>query len=128
MTSVARSLGVALVAIASVIVVGAASPATATQACEVTKLKAGGKEVRAKMLCHARAKNAGAPVDATCLTRAQANADAIINTADGACGGTASDIDAAVDDCITALLTDDPGTGTCPARASGAFLDGSSAF
>jgi hypothetical protein len=124
MTSVARNVGVALVAIASVIVVGAASPATATQACEVAKLKAAGKEVRAKMVCYARAKHAAAPVDSTCLTNAQTKADATINTADGACTGAAADIDAAVDSCVSAFLTDDPGTGACPARSAKAIGNG----
>jgi hypothetical protein len=71
-----------------------ASAATAEQKCSARKLKVAAKEVRAKMLCYARAKHAAAPVDSTCLTNAQTRADAIINTADGACGGSASDIDA----------------------------------
>jgi hypothetical protein len=124
MTSVTRNVGVALVAIASVVVVESACAATATQKCEVAKLKAAGTEVRAKMRCYARAKNAGAPVDATCLTHAQTKADAIINTADGACAGIATDFDAAVDSCVSAFLTDDPGNGACPARSAKAIGNG----
>jgi hypothetical protein len=98
--------------------------AASVQKCAATKLKAAGKEVRAKMLCYARAKNAAAPVDATCLTKAQTKADVTINTADGACGGAASDIDAAVDGCVSAFLTDDPGNGACPARSARAIANG----
>jgi len=125
MTSVSRNVGVALVAIASVVIVEAARAADAIQKCEVAKLKAAGREVRDKMRCHARAKNVGVPVDAICLTNAQTKADATINTAGGACGGIASDIDAILDSCVSAFLTDDPGTGACPARsAQKAIADG----
>src|SRR5262245_62477072 len=103
MSSVARSFGVVLAAVACVVIVEAASAADATQKCNVAKLKAAGREVRAKMLCYARAKNAAAPVDATCLTNAQTKADATINAADGACGGATSDIDAAIDGCVRAF-------------------------
>jgi hypothetical protein len=127
MTSVTRNVGVALVALASVGVVEAARAATVaqlTQKCDIAKLKAAGKEVRAKMLCYARAKNAAAPVEATCLTNHQTKADATINTAGGACGGSASGIDAAVDGCVSVFLTDDPGTGACPARSAKAIANG----
>jgi hypothetical protein len=106
-----------LVAIASVVVAEAASAATA-QKCEVAKLRAAGKEVRAKMVCYAKAKKTATSIDSTCLTNAQAKADATINPADGACGGTATDIDAAVDKCVSAFLSDDPGNGSCPARSA----------
>src|SRR5262245_219293 len=68
--------------------------ATSTKICAATKLQAAGKQVRARMLCYARAKKAAIGVDSICLTNAQTKADATINTADGACAGTATDIDA----------------------------------
>jgi hypothetical protein len=118
MPSVTRSFGVALVAVATVVVVEAATAATAIQKCEVAKLKAASKEVHAEMACYAKAKKTAAPVDSTCLTHAQTNADTTINTADGACAGTASDIDAAIDSCLSAFLTDAPGNGACPALSA----------
>jgi hypothetical protein len=118
MGPIARSFGNALVVIASVVVAEPASAATTTQRCEVAKLRAAGKEVRAKMACYAKAKAAVAPVDSTCLTRAQTKADATINAADGDCNGTASDIDSAVDGCVSAFLTDALGDGACPARSA----------
>src|SRR5262245_38309789 len=98
--------------------------ATSTQTCAATKLKAAGKEVRAKMVCYAKAKTAAIGVDSTCLMNAQTKADATINKAGGACAGTATDIDAAVDGCLSALLTDDPGNGACPARSAKAIANG----
>src|SRR5262245_11753467 len=95
--------------------------ATSAQECAARKLKAAGKEVGAKMVCYAKAKKAATAVDSTCLMNAQTGADATINTADGACPGTASGIDAAVDNCVSAFLTDDPGNGDCPARSARAI-------
>ena len=118
MTFVARSFGVALVALASVIVADAARAATATQKCQVAKLHAAGKEVRAKMICYAKAKKAATDVDSTCLMNAKTKADGTINRADGACPGTATDIDAAIDNCLSAFLSDDPGNGLCPAATA----------
>src|SRR5262249_6060840 len=110
---VLASVAVCTGPLAGVLAPTKASAATVAQRCEAAKLKAAGKELRAKMLCYARAKNAAAPVDATCLTNAQTKADATINPAGGACPGSASDIDAAVDGCVSAFLTDDPGNGAC---------------
>jgi hypothetical protein len=118
MTFLTRTIGVALVALASVVVADAARAATAMQQCAVAKLRAAGKEVGTKMVCYAKAKKAATSVDSTCLQNAQTKADASINRVDGACAGTATEIDAAVDLCVSAFLTDDPGNGACPALSA----------
>jgi hypothetical protein len=70
------------------------------------------------MLCYSKAKGLGSGVDTTCLTKAQTRADAAINRAGSACDGSASNIDAAVDGCVSTFLTDDPGDGACPAGSA----------
>src|SRR5262245_16927511 len=97
---------------------GAPGAMTPAQTCAAAKLKAAGKEIGGKMRCYAKAKKAGVAVDGNCLSTQRTKADAQINKADGACSGTAAAIDAAVDDCVTRFLNEDPGNCACPAASA----------
>lgn len=93
--------------------------ATPVQKCEKAKLKAAGKSTARTMVgCWGKAKAKGLPVSPTCLSNVQAREDAAINEAGGACLGTASAIDTAVDNCVGALLDADPFTGNCGAGSA----------
>lgn len=91
---------------------------TPQQKCAGAKLKAAGKKLAAKMSCHAKAKTLGAPVDASCLTKAETKFSAAIAKAGTACTGEAGKIESNLDDCVTALLAEIPGAGRCPGTSS----------
>jgi len=118
-----RLLAPAAVAVVVLLAVPSSAGAgrTPAQTCGAAKLLAASREIAAKMACYANAKQAGAGVDSTCLGNAQSKADRFINKADGGCPGTATAIDAAVDSCVAAFLTDDPGDGACPSTSAKAI-------
>ncbi|TMB46462.1 MAG: hypothetical protein E6J55_02175, partial [Deltaproteobacteria bacterium] len=112
---------VVLVALFALPVGSADAGSTPAQKCGAAKLNAAGREIAGKMSCYAKAKRVGTGVDSTCLGNAQSNADTTINKADGGCPGTAAAIDTAVDNCVAAFLTDDPGNGACPSASAKAI-------
>ena len=89
--------------------------------CEIVSPSSVRHDRIGKMRCYARAKRAGTGVDSTCLGNKQTQADTVINKADGGCPGTAAAIDAAVDNCLAAFLTDDSGDGACPSASAKAI-------
>jgi hypothetical protein len=114
-----RTLVAAVGVLGAMAVIGMAARAgSAPRRCRAAKLKAAGAEIAGKMGCYARAKKAGAAVDAGCLSGQSAKPDAAIEKAGDACPGTAAAIDAAVDSCVGAFLGDDPGNGACAAASA----------
>src|SRR5262245_27402948 len=95
-----------------------ASAADPAQHCATSKWKAAGKEMGGKMGCYAKAKQLSTGVDSTCIGKAETKAGVKIDKAGTGCAGTAMDIDAAVDDCVTTFLNDDPNEGDCPAASA----------
>lgn len=78
--------------------------------CQAAKMKAVGKKTFDKAKCRAKALQKGVVVDPLCLTKAEDKFAKAITKADtlGSCPGTTTDLEAAVDQCVTdyvALLT-----------------------
>jgi hypothetical protein len=70
--------------------------------CQAAKIKAAGKKTLDKAKCHAKALQKGVAVDPLCLTKAEDKFAKAITKADtlGPCSGTATDLEAAVDQCV----------------------------
>jgi hypothetical protein len=95
-----------------------ASAATAAENCASKRRKAVGVMMNKKMICHAKAKLSGNPVDAACLQKADTKLERIFTQTAPECPGTAAGISAQADPLIANLLTLIPGTGTCPSKSA----------
>ena len=92
---------------------------TPGEKCAAAKQKAAGKKIAAKLGCHAKAKSkAPFTVDPACLTKAEGKFSASFAKAGAACPGTAAPIEALVDNCVSTLVADVPGTGKCPSGSA----------
>jgi len=80
--------------------------------------KAAGKKIAGKMTCHAKAKALAAPVDAACLTRAEAKFGMAFSKLGAACPGAGNSVEDLVDQCVGTLLGDVPGDGSCSSRSA----------
>ena len=99
-------------------IAGAVSPA---EKCAVAKQKAVGKELAAKMACVAKAKLQDAPVDASCLVKAEAKFSAAMAKAGGPCLGTPAAFESLADDCFAGFQGDVPGSGGCQSASARAL-------
>jgi hypothetical protein len=74
--------------------------------CRAAKVKAAGQKVLAKARCHQRAILKAIAVDPGCLAKAEAKFALAVGKADakGPCDGTVASLEAAVDQCVGALL------------------------
>jgi pathogenesis-related protein 1 len=80
----------------------------ADSVCAAIKLKAAGKGLRAELKCHDRSLRKTAPVDATCIAKAESKLAVICSKADHRADcvqtGDAAAAQAAVADCLNAIL------------------------
>jgi hypothetical protein len=70
--------------------------------CQAAKIKAAGKKTYDKAKCRATALTKGLAIDPLCLSKAEDKFVKAITKADtlGSCSGTATDLEAAVDQCV----------------------------
>ena len=75
--------------------------------CQAAKIKAAGKKTYDKAKCRAKALQKGVAIDPLCLTKAEDKFGQAITKADtlGSCSGTATDLEAAVDQAVNAYAT-----------------------
>jgi hypothetical protein len=91
--------------------------------CEASRLKAAGKKAGAKLTCYAKASAKSQPVDANCLSKAEAKFTSAFNKVTGCTGdGNATGIEAIIDtECVDQLVTLDGGNNVvaiCPPPAA----------
>lgn len=100
---------------------------TPFQKCQGAKLKAAGKKMAAKTVCHQKALSRATAVDPACLQKAEgkflvafAKADAVGSCA--AASGTAADVEAHIDACLvtfTGAIAGDPKCAGAKIKATG---------
>jgi hypothetical protein len=75
--------------------------------CQAAKIRAAGKKTFDKAKCRAKALQKGVALDPLCVTKAEDKFAEAITKADtlGSCSGTATDIEAAVDQCVADYVT-----------------------
>ena len=74
--------------------------------CQAAKIKAAGKKTYDKAKCRQKALTKGVAIDPLCLTKAEDKFAQAITKADtlGSCSGTATELEAAVDQCVAAYV------------------------
>jgi hypothetical protein len=106
------------IAVAAVGLVGVRSPLAGTDPvlkCLSAKQKAAGKKASGKLGCYAKAAAKATAVDSGCLTKVEDKFSAAFTKADakGACPGTASAVEASVDQCVNDVVALVPGADKC---------------
>jgi hypothetical protein len=74
--------------------------------CHALKIKAAGNKTLGEAKCHQKAVLKGQPVDSLCIAKAEGKFASAIAKADaaGACPGSATTLEAAVDQCVSTYL------------------------